>query len=53
MPVDSAAPIVDRTSSVDKQLVVQGGGHVGAVVSRKASDRRWPIMSKFWAIRAA
>jgi hypothetical protein len=27
------------------------GGHVGAVVSRKASERLWPAMSKFWADR--
>ena len=29
--------------------MVQTGGHVGAVVSRKAADRLWPIMSTFWA----
>ncbi|CAN5549615.1 class III poly(R)-hydroxyalkanoic acid synthase subunit PhaC [soil metagenome] len=53
VPVDSAARIVERTSSVDKQLVVQRGGHVGAVVSRKAAERLWPLMSSFWATRAA
>jgi polyhydroxyalkanoate synthase subunit PhaC len=51
VPLASAAPLVDRVASVDKQLVVQGGGHVGAVVSRKAADRLWPILSKFWAER--
>jgi polyhydroxyalkanoate synthase len=48
VPLASAAPLVDRVGSVDKQLVVQSGGHVGAVVSRKASTRLWPVMSEFW-----
>ena len=51
VPLKSAAPLVEHVSSADKQLVVQDGGHVGAVVSRKASQRLWPIMSKFWAER--
>lgn len=51
VPLGSAAPLVDRVASTDKQLVVQGGGHVGAVVSRKASTRLWPVMSEFWAKR--
>ena len=32
-------------------LVVQRGGHVGAVVSKKAADRLWPVMAQFWAKR--
>jgi len=51
VPLASAAPLVDRVASVDKQLVVQRGGHVGAVVSKKAADRLWPIMSQFWSHR--
>ena len=51
VPLPSAAPLVDRVASTDKQLVVQPGGHVGAVVSRKAADRVWPIMADFWAKR--
>jgi polyhydroxyalkanoate synthase len=51
VPLASAAPLVDRVASTDKQLVVQGGGHVGAVVSRKAAGRLWPVMSGFWAQR--
>jgi polyhydroxyalkanoate synthase subunit PhaC len=51
VPLASAAPLVDHVSSTDKQLVVQGGGHVGAVVSRKAATRLWPVMSNFWASR--
>jgi polyhydroxyalkanoate synthase len=52
VPLASAAPLVDRIASTDKQLVVQRGGHVGAVVSRKASERLWPVMSRFWAERS-
>jgi polyhydroxyalkanoate synthase len=51
VPLASAAPLVDLVASGDKQLVVQQGGHVGAVVSRKAADRLWPILSTFWAKR--
>jgi polyhydroxyalkanoate synthase len=51
VPLASAAPLVDRIASQDKQLVVQHGGHVGAVVSRKASTRLWPLMAEFWAKR--
>jgi len=49
VPLASAAPLVDRVASRDKQLVVQRGGHVGAVISRKAADRLWPVMSDFWS----
>lgn len=49
VPLASASPLIDRVASRDKQLVVQRGGHVGAVVSRKAADRLWPVMSEFWA----
>jgi polyhydroxyalkanoate synthase len=52
VPLGSAAPLVDRVASTDKQLVVQQGGHVGAVVSRKAVTRLWPVMSEFWAKRS-
>jgi polyhydroxyalkanoate synthase len=51
VPLGSAAPLVDRVASVDKQLLVQPGGHVGAVVSRKAATRLWPAMANFWATR--
>ena len=51
VPLASAAPLVDRVASRDKQLIAQPGGHVGAVVSRKAADRLWPVMSTFWAQR--
>jgi polyhydroxyalkanoate synthase len=53
VPVGSAAPLIERVSSRDKQLVVERGGHVGAVVSRKASQRLWPAMHQFWHDRTA
>lgn len=49
VPVASAAPLVGRVASSHKKLLVQRGGHVGAVVSRRASERLWPAMSQFWA----
>ena len=51
VPLGAAAPLVDLVGSRDKQLLVQTGGHVGAVVSRTAADRLWPAMSQFWAAR--
>ena len=51
MPIASAAPLVERVGSRDKYLMAQRGGHVGAVVSRKAADRLWPAMAKFWVER--
>ncbi|MBA3391832.1 MAG: alpha/beta fold hydrolase [Deltaproteobacteria bacterium] len=51
VPVASAQPLIDLVGSRDKQLVVDRGGHVGAVVSRKAADRLWPAMQTFWAER--
>ncbi|HSN26417.1 MAG TPA: alpha/beta fold hydrolase, partial [Kofleriaceae bacterium] len=49
VPLPAASPLVDRIAATDKQLVVQRGGHVGAVVSKKAADRLWPVMAQFWA----
>ncbi len=51
VPLPAASPLVDRVAATDKQLVVQRGGHVGAVVSKKAADRLWPVMAQFWAKR--
>ena len=53
VPVPSAAPLIDKVASRDKQLVVERGGHVGAVVSRKASTRLWPALHQFWHDRDA
>lgn len=51
VPVPSAQPLIDLASSRDKQLLVDRGGHVGAVVSRKAAQRLWPALQTFWAQR--
>ena len=51
VPVPSAQPLVELAGARDKQLLVDRGGHVGAVVSRKAADRLWPAMHTFWADR--
>ena len=37
--------------SHDKDELHLPGGHVGAVVSRKASQRLWPTLSGFWRAR--
>lgn len=51
VPVESARPLIDLVGARDKQLLVDRGGHVGAVVSRKAADRLWPALATFWAQR--
>jgi polyhydroxyalkanoate synthase len=51
VPVPSAEPLITLAGSRDKQIVVDRGGHVGAVVSKKASTRLWPAMHTFWAQR--
>ena len=51
VPWQSAAVLVDRVASKDKALHKLPGGHVGAVVSRAAQKKLWPMMSAFWAER--
>ncbi|MBL9017162.1 MAG: alpha/beta fold hydrolase [Myxococcales bacterium] len=51
VPVPCAEPLIPAVASRDKQIMVDRGGHVGAVVSRKAADRLWPALSTFWAQR--
>ena len=46
VPLPCALPSVDRVSSVDKQLMVLDGGHVGAVISRKAAGKLWPALHR-------
>jgi poly[(R)-3-hydroxyalkanoate] polymerase subunit PhaC len=53
VPGPSAAALVDHVGSADKQRLHLPGGHVGAVVSRKASEGLWPTLSKWWAERDA
>ena len=48
VPWKSAAVLLDRISSRDKEHIHLPGGHVGAVVSRSAARGLWPRMSAFW-----
>jgi polyhydroxyalkanoate synthase subunit PhaC len=51
VPAAGAKALLDRASSKDKTHVHLPGGHVGAVVSRAASEKLWPKLSEFWAQR--
>ncbi|QDG50271.1 alpha/beta fold hydrolase [Persicimonas caeni] len=51
VPADSAAVLVDEISSDDKEVMRLPGGHVGAVVSRKAAEHLWPIIGQWLADR--
>ncbi len=48
VPHRSASELIDKVSSAITKHTHQSGGHVGAVVSKKASTRLWPHVSKFW-----
>jgi polyhydroxyalkanoate synthase len=48
-----AAVVMDKISSRDKHRLHLSGGHVGAVVSKKAAKGLWPAMATFWADRDA
>jgi polyhydroxyalkanoate synthase len=51
VPWQSAAELIERVSSKDKQRIHLPGGHVGAVVSQKASKTLWPALSQWWSER--
>lgn len=51
VPYVSAAPLHATVASKDKHEVYMRGGHIGAVVSRKARTRLWPNLSTWWAER--
>jgi polyhydroxyalkanoate synthase len=53
VPWQSAAVLLDRIASADKQHVHLPGGHVGAVISKKAAKTLWPQLSAWWAARDA
>jgi polyhydroxyalkanoate synthase len=53
VPWRSAAAILDHVASDDTHHLHLPGGHVGAVVSRRASQHLWPELSRFWAERDA
>ncbi|HEU5056099.1 MAG TPA: alpha/beta fold hydrolase [Kofleriaceae bacterium] len=51
VPDRSATAALDLVSSADKELLRVSGGHVGAMVSRKARDGLWGRLSAWWAER--
>jgi polyhydroxyalkanoate synthase len=51
VPPESAAVLLDRIGATDKERIHLPGGHVGAVVSKKASKTLWPEMAEFWEAR--
>jgi polyhydroxyalkanoate synthase len=51
VPRASAAPLLELSTSADKQELHLSGGHVGAVVSRGAAKKLWPALGDFWAKR--
>ena len=51
VPWQSAAAVMDKLGSTDKQRLHMQGGHVGAVVSKKAAKGLWPAISAFWEAR--
>jgi len=53
VPWKSAAELIERVGSEDKERVHLPGGHVGAVVSQKASKTLWPTLSAWWSARDA
>ncbi|MBL4637258.1 MAG: alpha/beta fold hydrolase [Kofleriaceae bacterium] len=48
VPKESAMVMLDKISSEDQEHIHLNGGHVGAVVSRKAATGLWPQLSQWW-----
>ncbi|MGH7338510.1 MAG: hypothetical protein ACREI7_13090, partial [Myxococcota bacterium] len=51
VPPRSAAALLEHVASPDKDRLTLSGGHVGAVVSRKAAQSLWPTLSQWWSAR--
>jgi polyhydroxyalkanoate synthase len=51
VPDRSATAALDLVASPDRQLLRVPGGHVGAMVSRKAKSGLWGQLSAWWAER--
>ena len=47
VPKASAGALVERVPGAEQLHLA--GGHVGAVVSRKASEALWPALRRWWA----
>ncbi len=53
VPAASAACVLDLIGAADKKRIHLPGGHVGAVVSRKACQALWPELTAWWSQRDA
>jgi polyhydroxyalkanoate synthase subunit PhaC len=51
VPPASAAALLGHVASPDRDRLHLAGGHVGAVVSRKAAAGLWPALSRWWSER--
>ncbi|MBI2892433.1 MAG: alpha/beta fold hydrolase [Deltaproteobacteria bacterium] len=51
VPWPTAALVMDRVASPDRERIHLPGGHVGAMVSRSAKATLWPKLSGWWAAR--
>ena len=51
VPPAAAAPLSEGIAAPDRARLHLRGGHVGAVVSKKAARGLWPALSRFWADR--
>jgi polyhydroxyalkanoate synthase len=49
VPTSCAVPLLERISSTDTEHIHVSGGHVGAVVSRRARNGLWPRLSSWWS----
>lgn len=49
VPWRSAAVLLEKVGAAETKHLDLRGGHVGAVVSRKAADGLWPALSDWWA----
>ncbi|MGA9524545.1 MAG: alpha/beta fold hydrolase [Myxococcaceae bacterium] len=51
VPWQSAAELVERVGTPDRERIHLRGGHVGAVVSKAGAANLWPKLSAWWAAR--
>jgi polyhydroxyalkanoate synthase len=51
VPRACADVMLERIRSTDVEHIHMNGGHVGAVVSRKAAQGLWPKLADWWAAR--
>jgi polyhydroxyalkanoate synthase len=51
VPWQSAAVVLEKIASKDQKHIHLNGGHVGAVISKKASQTLWPELSAWWTER--